>query len=295
MTAILLLGGDGQIGFELCCTLAPLGEIAAPGRDTCDLASPATIARTIESCAPDLIVNAAAYTDVDGAETPEGRSMAMAVNADAAGILAEAAKRARIPLVHYSTDYVFDGTAKRPYREDDQPAPVNAYGQSKLLGERKIAASGAAHLILRTSWVYARRGRNFLRTMLRLAAEQKELRVVDDQIGAPTWARAVAEATAAILARCWKPNAADPLSGRGGIYHIVARGETSWHGFAQAIMQTTRNNIPVRAIATAEFPRPAKRPAYSVLDCTKAALSFGVTLPDWRAQLAACMKEEAVD
>ena len=293
MTAILLLGASGQIGFELSRALASLGTIVAPARNECDLARPETIVRTVNAAAPALVVNAAAYTDVDGAETPDGRRAATAVNGEGPAALAKAAAAARIPVIHYSTDYVFDGTKGKPYREDDEAAPVNAYGQSKLAGERMIAASGAAHLIFRTSWIYGNRGRNFLRTMLRLASEQKELRVVRDQIGSPTWARAVAEATAAILGRCWKPGAADALSGLGGTYHIAAAGETSWHGFAQAIMAAAGRDVPVRAITTAEFPRPANRPAYSVLDCGKAARVFGVALPDWRDQLAACLKEKA--
>ena len=293
MTAILLLGASGQIGYELSRTLAPLGKIVAPGRNECDLARPETIVRTVNAAAPALIVNAAAYTDVDGAETPEGRRAATAINAEGPATLAKAAAGARIPIIHYSTDYVFDGTKGAPYREDDEAVPINAYGQSKHAGERMIAASGAAHLIFRTSWIYGNRGRNFLRTMLRLASEQKDLRVVCDQVGSPTWARTVAEATAAILGRCWKPGAADALSGLGGTYHVAAAGETSWHGFAQAIMAAAGRNVPVRAIATAEFPRPAKRPAYSVLDCGKAARVFGVALPDWRDQLAACLTEKA--
>lgn len=291
MTAILLLGASGQIGYELCRTLVALGTVIAPERDECDLAAAETVARTMKAAGPSLIVNAAAFTDVDGAETAEGQRRAMAVNADGAGRLAEAAARARVPIIHYSTDYVFDGAARRPYREDDAPAPLNAYGRSKLAGEKKIAASGAAHLILRTSWIYANRGSNFLRTMLRLAAEQKELRVVADQIGSPTWARKVAEATATILGQCWKPGAADALSGCAGTYHVAAAGETSWHGFAQAIVAATSTKIPVRAITTPEFPRPAKRPAYSVLDCGRAARVFGIALPDWRDQLAACLRE----
>jgi len=293
VTAILLLGAGGQIGYELSRALAPLGKIIAPGRNECDLARPETIARTLDAASPALVVNAAAYTDVDGAETPDGRRAATAVNAEGPAALAKAAAAAGMPVVHYSTDYVFDGTKGTPYREDDEAVPVNAYGQSKLAGERKIAASGATHFIFRTSWIYGNRGRNFLRTMLRLASEQKELRVVRDQVGSPTWARTVAEATAAILGRCWKPGAADALSGLEGTYHVAAAGETSWHGFAQAIMAAAGRDVPVRAITTAEFPRPANRPAYSVLDCGKAARVFGVALPDWRDQLAACLKETA--
>jgi len=295
MTAapILLLGTSGQIGFELRRTLAPLGPVVAPAHSELDLADESALARAVQTAAPSLIVNAAAFTDVDGAETAEGARAATAVNAEAPGRLAEAAARAHVPLVHYSTDYVFDGSARRPYREDDAAAPLNAYGRSKLAGERAIAETGAAHLILRTGWIYSRRGRNFLRTILRLASQQDELRVVADQAGAPTWARMVAEATADILARCWRAGSANPLSGCGGLYHLAATGETSWHGFAQAIVAAAAEepDVPVRAIATPEFPRPARRPAYSVLDSGKAARVFGVRLPDWRDQLALCLAE----
>jgi dTDP-4-dehydrorhamnose reductase len=288
---ILLLGAGGQIGFELRRSLAPLGSIAAPTHADLDICDKTAIARIVDSLKPKLIVNAAAFTDVDGAEANEGRHLAMAVNGEAPGLLAEAAARTRVPLVHYSTDYVFDGAATRPYREDDGPAPINAYGRSKLAGDERIAKSGAPHLIFRTSWIYARRRRNFLRTVQRLAMEQDELRVVSDQIGAPTWARMVAEATAAVLGRCWRNGAGDPLSGCGGLYHMAAAGETSWHGFAQAIVAAGGKQIPVRAVTSAEFPRPAKRPAYSALDSGKLARVFEVTLPDWRDQLALCLAE----
>ena len=288
---ILLLGASGQIGFELRRSLAPLRSIAAPPRAALDLSDAAALRRAVKSLKPSLIVNAAAFTGVDDCESGEGSRLATAVNAEAPGVLAKAAAAANIPLIHYSSDYVFDGGASRPYTENDPPAPLNAYGRSKLAGEEKIAKSGAHHLIFRTSWIYGRRGQNFLRTIQRLAREREELRVVSDQTGAPTWARMVAEATAAVLGRCWREGASDPLSGCGGIYHLAAAGETSWHGFAQAIVEAGGMRIPVRAVATAEFPRPARRPAYSVLDSTKAARRFGVALPDWREQLALCLAE----
>ncbi len=290
---ILLLGSSGQIGFELHRSLSPLGDIVAFDRADLDLADEPALRRRVREVSPSLVVNAAAYTGVDKAESDE--AAATIVNGNAPGWLAEEAARAKIPLVHYSTDYVFNGAAKRPYTEDDEPAPVNAYGRSKLAGEKNIVRSGAAFLLLRTSWIYARRGRNFLLTILRLAEKPEELRVVADQIGCPTSARMVSDATAKILSCCWRAGATDPLSGRGGLYHLAAGGETSWHGFAEAIIAGTRSGQPrkaVHAIPTSEFPRPAKRPAYSVLDSSKAARVFGVALPDWREQLRLCLDEQ---
>lgn len=291
---IFLLGGSGQIGWELVRALAPLGQLIAPSRDELDLTDGAALSRTLRAVAPALIVNAAAFTDVDGAEKSE--TMAQAVNAQAPRILAEEAARLNAPLVHYSTDYVFDGTAHRPYRESDVPAPLGAYGRSKLAGERAVMESDAAHLVLRTSWIYSRRGRNFLNTIEKLAHDQNELRVVSDQTGCPTWARMVAIASSTILSRCWRRGSGDPLSGTGGLYHLAAAGETSWHGFAEAIVALLPGELsrkPVRAITTAEYPRPAKRPAYSVLDSRKALDAFGIMLPHWRDQLALCLADKA--
>lgn len=290
---ILLLGSNGQIGFELHRSLSPLGDIVAFDRADLDLADEPALRRRVREISPSLVVNAAAYTNVDKAESDE--VAATIVNGNAPGWLAEEALLAKIPLVHYSTDYVFNGTAKRPYTEDDEPAPLNAYGRSKLAGEENVVRSGAAVLLLRTSWIYARRGRNFLLTILRLAEQPDELRVVADQIGCPTSARMAADATARILSCCWRAGSTDPLSGRGGLYHLAAGGETSWHGFAEAIIAETSPGQPrkaVRAIPTSEFPRPAKRPVYSVLDSSKAARVFGVTLPDWREQLRLCLNEQ---
>ena len=289
---ILLLGSNGQIGFELRRSLSPLGAVIAFDYADLDLADESALRSRLHEISPSLIVNAAAYTNVDQAESEE--AAATIVNGNAPGWLAEEALLANIPLVHYSTDYVFDGTATRPYTEDAEPAPLNAYGRSKLAGEKNIVRSGAAFLLLRTSWIYARRGRNFLLTILRLAEQPEEMRVVADQIGCPTSARMVADATAKILSRCWRTGSADPLSGQGGLYHLAASGETSWHGFAEAIIAETSSGQPrksVRAITTSEFPRPAKRPAYSVLDSSKAARAFGVALPGWREQLRLCLNE----
>lgn len=287
---ILLFGGSGQIGWELVRALAPLGEVVAPARSELNLEDEDALGRAVPALDPLLIVNAAAFTDVDGAETSEGAAAAM--NARAPGILAQAALKLGIPIVHFSTDYVFDGRARHPYSEADAPAPLSAYGRSKLAGERAVADSGAAHLILRSSWIYSRRGKNFLSAIERLAREQNELRVVADQTGCPTWARMAAAAAAAMLAHCWRPGATDALTGKSGLYHVAAAGETSWHGFAEAIVAALPgpdSKKPVRAITTAGMPRPAKRPAYSVLDCGKADAAFGVRLPHWREQLALCL------
>lgn len=287
---ILLTGADGQIGWELRRTLAPLGRVAAVGRAELDLTDPGGIRDAVRALAPRLIVNAAAYTAVDRAE--EEPALAHGVNAEAPGVLAEEAARTGALLVHYSTDYVFDGEKRSPYVETDAPAPLNAYGRSKLEGEEAVRASGAHHLILRTSWIYGARGSNFLRTMLRLAREREELRVVSDQTGSPTWSRMVAEATALALGSL--PAGGDPLAGApavSGTYHLTAAGETSWHGFAERILATDPRREEQRCrsvvpIATAEYPTPARRPARSVLSCDRFADAFGLRLPHWEEQLA---------
>ena len=292
---ILVLGGDGQVAWELRRTLATLGEVFAAGRRTepaLDLAQSDTILPFIERLRPDWIVNAAAYTAVDKAEQePEA---AAAVNAVAPGLLAEAAGRVGAQLVHYSTDYVFDGSADRPYREDDAPNPQGVYGRTKLAGEEAIAKAGCDWLVLRTAWVYGARGGNFMRTMRRLAREREELRVVADQHGAPTWSRHIAEATAQILARLGDDRAAWHRAC--GVYHLTSAGMATWHAFASAIVehQRGREAIPCRqvtAITTADYPTPARRPAYSVLDNDKLARTFGVRLPDWREALAQVQEE----
>lgn len=269
---ILLTGRNGQVGWELQRTLAPLGELVAFDRRGLDLADAGQIAARLRETRPEVIVNAAAYTGVDRAESE--REAAFAVNAVAPGILAQEAKRAGALLVHYSTDYVFDGTKTTPYVEDDVPNPINVYGASKLAGERAIAASGCRHLILRTSWVYGPRGSNFMLTMLRLARERPELRVVDDQVGAPTSSLAIARATAQLL----RPKA-------GGLYHLSAAGETTWCGFARAILARAGIATPVRAIRTEDYPTPAKRPRNSRLDCSRLRADFGVSLAPWEEQL----------
>jgi dTDP-4-dehydrorhamnose reductase len=291
---LMVTGAHGQVGFELARSLMPLGEVVALDRHGCDLARPDTLAAVVAGCAPDVIVNAAAYTAVDRAETEE--ALATTINAAAPAALARAARAAGALLIHYSTDYVFDGTKAGAWHEDDAAAPLNAYGRSKLAGERAIAASGCDHLILRTSWVFAARGANFMRTMLRLGAVRERLAVVADQFGAPTWARNIADATAHIVAGAQRERAARAFAP--AVLHLASRGETSWHGFAEAIFETVRARRPdlalrvgtVEAIASAAYPTPAARPRNSRLDCGRLAQRFGITLPHWRDALGRCLE-----
>jgi dTDP-4-dehydrorhamnose reductase len=287
---ILVTGRNGQVGWELRRALAPLGQVIAPDRGELDLADADSIRQAVRHVGPDLIVNAGAYTAVDKAEQePE---LAMAVNGTAPGVLAEEAKRLGATIIHYSTDYVFDGNKGAPYEEIDAPNPQGVYGASKLAGERAVAAADAPHLTLRTSWVYGLRGRNFLLTMLRLAGERDELRVVDDQIGAPTWSRMIAEATAAIVAQGRAHGGiAHLLAERGGLYHLTAGGQISWFGFAGAIVAQAPKKPRMTPIPTAEYPLPAKRPAYSVMSSARLERAFGIALPHWRDSLALCMQD----
>jgi len=280
---ILLLGRNGQLGWELEQSLAPLGELTALGRAELDLADVPRLAATVRTLQPETIVNAAAYTAVDRAESE--REAAFAVNATAPRVLAEEAKRIGALLVHYSTDYVFDGTKAAPYVEDDATNPLNVYGASKLAGERAIAATRCRHLILRTSWVYGPRGSNFMLTMLRLAKERPELRVVDDQVGAPTSSLEIARTTAAVLARAVQP---PELS---GLSHLAAGGETSWCGFARAILAQAGIATPVVPIRSEEYPTPARRPRNSRLDCSRLREAFGATLARWEDGLAEALAE----
>ena len=313
MSRILVTGKDGQVGFELLRSLAGQGQVIAVGREQMDLSKPDSIRRTVHEIGPDQIVNAAAYTAVDQAESePE---LALAVNGIAPGILAEEAKRLGAALIHYSTDYVFDGTrfdgnlfdgnkaAAAPYTEDDEPRPLNVYGRTKLAGERAIQAVDAPHLILRSSWIYGMHGKNFLLTMLRLARERDELSIVDDQVGAPTWSRALAEATSDILRRLGygQPGFRDACAEQRGIYNLSAAGQTSWHGFAAAILANAASQQPgqsacalervpvLKPIPTEQYPLPARRPRYSVLANAKLERTFGVVMPDWKTGLAECM------
>lgn len=301
---ILLLGANGQVGFELRRSLAPLGDVVAAtrsgelaGGDPCavaDLADADSLAAALDAAHADVVVNAAACTAVDRVEDePESADR---INHRAVGEIGAWAVAHGARVVHYSTDYVFDGAATRPYREDDPTAPLGVYGRSKLAGEDALRASGAGHLVFRTSWVYAARGHNFLRTMLRLAGERDELRVVADQVGAPTPARWIADATAAALAQ-WPD--ADSGHALDGTYHLVARGHCSWFDFAEAIFDgaVARGLLPrvphLVAIASADYPVRARRPACSVLDCAKLENAFGLQLRDWRDGLRAVLDEVA--
>jgi dTDP-4-dehydrorhamnose reductase len=278
---VLVTGAGGQVGAEVARVLQGRAEVTAHSRATLDLEKPDDIRWSVREAKPDVIVNAGAYTAVDRAEGEEDR--AFAVNALAPEVLAAEAKRCGALLVHYSTDYVFDGGKDDPYVETDTPNPLGAYGRTKLEGERAVAASGCRHLILRTSWVYAPHGRNFMLTMLRLAAERQTLRVVDDQRGAPTSGAQLARATVALL---------DAAPDRSGIYHATASGVTTWFGFAAAIFEGRRRlageafRVPhLVPIATVEYPTPARRPANSILSNAKLEQVFGVRLGDWREGL----------
>jgi len=284
---ILLLGANGQLGQELQRAMAPLGSMVAttrsgvlPDGSACEVADfdqPGSLAALLDRVQPTVVVNAAAYTAVDRAE--DDRDAAFRANAEAPGVLARWCAQAGVPLVHYSTDYVFDGQGTRPYREDDATAPLGVYGASKLAGEDAIRAAGGRHLIFRTAWVYASHSANFLRTMLRVGAERDVLRVVADQVGTPTPAALIADVTAQALQHG---------GGLSGTWHLTAKGETSWHGFAEAIFAeaVAAGVLPrapkVEAITTAEYPTPAKRPAYSHLDVAKLEQDFGVVLPRWQ-------------
>ncbi len=286
---ILISGKTGQVAVELQKHLAGLGELIVLGRDVLDLSQPDQIRAQVRAHKPDLLIIAAAHTAVDQAENePE---LAFAINAIAPGVFAEEAAAQGIPLIHYSTDYVFDGRKPAPYTEDDATNPLGVYGKSKLAGELAIAASGAQHLILRTSWVYSTHGKNFLLTMQRLLQERSELRVVADQIGAPTWAGTIAQSTRALIERWQSGDAA-----AWGTYHLTASGETSWFGFTQTI--AGHLTAQGKACATLEpipasaYPTPAARPQNSRLDCSKLAREWGVAQPDWEAALSACLAEQ---
>ena len=278
---IVLLGAQGQVGHELSRSLLPLGSICALRHADADLTDLATLARRVGDEAPDLIVNAAAYTAVDRAESDQ--ATAQCVNADAVAVLARVARERGARLVHYSTDYVFDGSGSRPWRETDATGPHSVYGRTKLAGEAAIASSGCEALVFRTSWVHGAHGGNFIRTMLRLAAERETLSVVADQIGAPTSAELIADVTALAVA-AWRQGRLER-----GLYHLAAAGETSWHGLAlHAIERARRMGHPVRVdtgairpIATTDYPTPARRPANSRLDCSKLTRALGLALPDW--------------
>jgi dTDP-4-dehydrorhamnose reductase len=286
---IVVTGATGQIGFEAVRALAGRGNVIGLTRQDLDLTDPDSIRATMRRLRPRVIVNAAAYTAVDRAESePE---LCAKINAEAPGAIAEEARRLGALLIHYSTDYVFDGTKGSPYVESDRSAPLSVYGSAKLAGERAIEAAGGTFVVLRTSWVYGTRGTNFLRTMLRLARERTELRVVNDQVGAPTWSRWIAEMTAAVVAQAVARD--DPAS---GVYHLTPAGSTTWYEFARCILDgdprreehVCQSVVP---IATVEFPTPARRPPYSVLDTRAFRDRFGLPLPHWRDQLELVLDE----
>ncbi|NBC47675.1 MAG: dTDP-4-dehydrorhamnose reductase [Gammaproteobacteria bacterium] len=289
---ILLIGADGQVGWELRRTLAPVGQVIAAslaGQDgpAVDLTDAASLRRLFNETAPDVVINAAAYTAVDKAESePE---LAQAINGDALAILAELCEAPRVPVIHYSTDFVFSGITDHPYREDDPAEPKSVYGQTKLAGERALLDSAAPALVFRTAWVYGVRGSNFLLTMLNLFRERSELRIVEDQIGTPTWSRMLAEVTAQISYRLLHGDL--DIEQVKGLYHVTAGGATSWYGFAEAIREATGSDCRLNPIPTSEYPAPAQRPAYSVLDTGHFRRTFGLALPDWRHSLALCLAD----
>ena len=281
---ILLIGKNGQVGWELRRTLAPLAEVVAVDYPEINLADTRALRQFVAGTRPTVVVNAAAYTAVDKAETET--ELCRQINAVAPGVLAEEAKKIGALMVHYSTDYVFDGAKTSPYVETDAPNPLGAYGRSKWEGDRAVQASGADHLIFRLCWVYGARGQNFMLTMQRLARERETLRVVGDQFGCPTWSRLIAETTALALKQVL---AGANRSAYNSEYHLAASGQTNWHGFASRIIEwmpeAERKCRAMEKIATAEYPTPARRPANSVLDCGKLRKTFGLRLPDWEASL----------
>lgn len=286
---ILLTGRAGQIGYELERNLQGLAEIIAVDRQQMDLADLRQVREVIRAIKPQLIINTAAYTDVDGAERES--ELAMRINGDAPGVMAEEAKRLGAGIIHYSTDYIFDGAKKSPYVEDDIANPINSYGRSKFYGEQFLASVGVPYLVLRTSWIYGLRRKNFLTTMLRLAKERSVLRVVSDQCGAPTWCRTVAEATGrAVVLRIMGQGDDDWGQARSGIYHLAAQGETTWFEFAQHIMTyaSVCSRAEVIPIGSYEYSTPAARPANSVMDCGRFTQAFG-TLPVWDEALRQCL------
>ena len=301
---LLVTGCNGQVGWHLQRTLAPMGELLAIDIDQVDLTDPNAVSETVREFAPDVVVNAAAYTAVDKAESePE---LARAINVGAPAQIAKECAATGALMVHYSTDYVYDGSKTSPYEEDDATGPLSVYGHTKLDGDQAIIASGCAYIILRTTWVYDVRGKNFLRTVLRLARDNEELRIVGDQFGAPTWARMLAQSTAIIAAGSIERKSTTG-SWPSGLFHLTAAGQTSWAGFAQAILEDYEDFIdwpaetgefgsPLRAkrvveITTEDYPTPARRPRNSVLSNARIQADFGIVLPDWRAQLRLALQD----
>ncbi|MFN9571730.1 MAG: dTDP-4-dehydrorhamnose reductase [Betaproteobacteria bacterium] len=293
MTRLLVTGMNGQVGWELQRSLQCLGDVIAVDRAQFDLAQPDTLTARLEELAPDVVVNAAAYTAVDKAESEE--ELATRVNGESPGVMAAWAARRGALMLHYSTDYVFDGAGTVPWLPTDTPAPLSAYGRSKLAGETAVIAATGDYLILRTSWVFASRCRNFMLTMLRLAEEREELRVVDDQWGAPTSARLIADVTAQAIARAISERRAGAF--RSEVAHLAASGATTWHAFATAILDAAKQaGRPVKtkslvAIPSSAYPTPARRPSNSRLDCRGLERRFGLALPGWERGLRLCIEE----
>lgn len=290
--SILITGATGQVGYELSREMAVLGDVVSPDRNALNLESGDSIRTIVRDLRPSLIVNAAAYTAVDKAESEV--DLAFRLNRDAPAILAEEARRCNAALIHYSTDYVFDGSRIGAYMEEDQTNPLSVYGKSKLAGEEAVRNAGGSWIILRCSWVYSLRGVNFLRTMLRLANERDKLRIVNDQFGAPTWARPIAEATADIVSSAQKcGDFFQGMAENSGVYHFSAAGVTTWYGFAKAIFESgASDKAPeIGPITTADYPTPALRPKNSVLDNRKIAARFGIVAASWQQQLAHCLAE----
>ncbi|VWB95416.1 dTDP-4-dehydrorhamnose reductase [Burkholderia lata] len=290
-TTILVTGVGGQVGFELLRSLQGLGRVVACDRSMLDLSDLDRVRSVVRELKPTIIVNPAAYTAVDKAETDVDG--ARRLNADVPRVFAEEAARLGAALIHYSTDYVFDGTKEGAYVETDATNPQNVYGLTKLEGEQAIVATECAHLILRTSWVYGRRGKNFLLTMLKLGSERPELRVVADQVGAPTWSKTIATATSHIVAQATAADSADWWAQRSGVYHLTSAGATSWHGFAEAIFANAMGEgaPKVVPIPASDYPVPAKRPSNSRLSHEKLTEAFGLRLPDWADALKLCLSE----
>jgi len=287
---ILVTGVNGQVGFELLRSLQGLGRVVACDRSMLDLSDLDRVRDVVRQLKPAIIVNPAAYTAVDKAETDV--AAARRLNVEVPRVFAEEAARSGAALVHYSTDYVFDGTKEGAYVETDPTNPQNVYGLTKLEGEQAIAATGCAHLLLRTSWVYGRRGKNFLLTMLKLASERPELKIVADQVGAPTWANSIATLTAHIVAQGLCAQSHEWWQSRSGVYHFAASGETSWHGFAEAIFDIAfGDKAPVAIpISASDYPVPAKRPANSRMSCDKLSKTFELRMPNWKEALRLCLE-----